>query len=52
MSVGRPAISGASRSEVRSSMGRTLYFVASISQSRCSSASFSGFSAARFRAWL
>ena len=52
MSVGRPAISGTSRSEVRSSMGSTLYFVASISHSRCSSASFSGCSAARSCAWL
>ena len=50
--VGRPAIAGSSRSEVRSSIGSTLYFVASMSQSRCSLASISGCSAARLRAWL
>ena len=50
--VGRPAIAGSSRSEVRSSIGSTLYLVASISQSRCSLASISGCSAARLRAWL
>ena len=52
ISVGRPAIPGSSRSEVRSSIGSTLYLVASISHSRCSSASISGCSAARSRAWL
>ena len=52
MSVGRPAIDGSSRSEVRSSIGSTLYLVASISHSRCSLASISGRSAARLRAWL
>ena len=36
-----------SRSATRSSSGRTLYLVASIRNSRCSSASFSGCSAAR-----
>ena len=36
MRVGRPAIAGSSRSAVRSSIGSTLYFVASISHSRCS----------------
>ena len=46
--VGRPAMVGSSRSEVRSSIGSTLYFVASISHSRCSVASISGRSAARF----
>ena len=50
--VGRPAISGTSRSEVRSSIGSTLYLVASISQSRCSLASLSGCSATRLCAWL
>ena len=52
MSVGRPAWDGSSRSPVRSSIGSTLYLVASISQSRCSLASVSGCSAARLRAWL
>ena len=52
ISVGRPAIAGSSRSEVRSSIGSTLYLVASISQSRCSLASISGWSAARSCAWL
>jgi len=47
MSVGRPAIDGSSRSDVRSSIGRTLYFVASMSHSRCSLCSISEFSAAR-----
>ena len=42
ISVGRPAIVGSSRSDVRSSIGSTLYFVASISQSRCSLASIVG----------
>ena len=51
-SVGRPAIDGSSRSDVRSSMGSTLYFVASISQRRWSFASRSGRSAARSWAWL
>ena len=50
--VGRPALSATARSMLRSSRGNTLYLVASISQSRCSSASFSGLSAARLRAWL
>ena len=51
---GRPPgrSTGSSRSEVRSSMGSTLYFVASMSQSRCSLASRSGRSAARSWAWL
>jgi hypothetical protein len=52
MRVRRPAIAGSSRSEVRSSIGSTLYLVASIIQSRCSLASISGCSAARLRAWL
>ena len=50
MSCGLPAISGLMRSKPRSSNGTTLYFTASMSQSRCSSASFSGFSAARLLA--
>ena len=50
--LGLPAMSGLSRSPVRSSIGRTLYFVASMSHSRCSLASMSGCSAARSRAWL
>jgi hypothetical protein len=50
--VGRPAIVGSKRSALRSSIGRTLYLVASISHSRCSLASISGMSAARLRAWL
>jgi hypothetical protein len=36
----RPARSALNRSKVRSSSGSTLYFVASITKSRCSSASF------------
>jgi hypothetical protein len=50
--VGRPAIDGSIRSPVRSSIGNTLYLVASISQSRCSFASISGRSATRLCAWL
>ncbi len=50
--VGRPAISGVARSMPRSSIGRTLYFVASIIHRRCSLASRSGCSATRLRAWL
>ena len=41
-STGRPATSGSSRSATRSSSGRTLFFVASIRNSRWSSCSFSG----------
>ena len=52
ISVGRPAISELIRSKERSSSGTTLYFTASISQSRCSSASLPGFSAARLRDWV
>jgi len=52
MSVGRPAMSGLNRSTRRSSRGSTLYLRASSRNSACSSASFSGFSAARSRAWL
>ena len=48
MSCGRPAMSGLMRSKPRSSSGTTLYFTASISHSRCSSASFCGFFFARF----
>ena len=47
MSCGRPARSALKRSNVRSSSGSTLYLVASIRNSRCSSASFFGFSFAR-----
>ena len=47
ISCGRPARSGLKRSNVRSSSGSTLYLVASIRNSRCSSASFFGFSFAR-----
>ena len=50
--VGRPASSGLSRSAERSSSGSTLYLVASMSHSRCSSASRSGCSVARLRDWL
>ena len=42
MSCGRPARSALKRSKERSSSGSTLYFVASIRKSRCSSASFAG----------
>ena len=52
ISVGRPAAVGSRRSALRSSSGSTLYFVASMSQRRCSLASISGLSEARFRAWL
>src|SRR6478735_8810415 len=52
MSWGRPAISGLMRSKPRSSNGTTWYFTASMSQSRCSSASLSGFSVARLLAWV
>ena len=41
-SSGRPAISALNRSAARSSSGSTLYFAASISQRRCSSASLLG----------
>ena len=44
ISVGRPARVGLMRSICRSSSGSTLYLTASISQSRCSSCSLSGFS--------
>ena len=50
--VGRPAIAGSMRSAVRSSMGSTPYFVASMSHNRCSLASTSGCSAATLRDWL
>ena len=43
---------GLTRSAERSSIGTTLYLTASISHSRCSSASISGCSAARSWAWL
>ena len=49
-SCGRPARSALNRSKVRSSSGSTLYLAASIRNSRCSSASFFGFSFARSRA--
>ena len=52
ISVGRPASPGSSRSAPRSSIGSTWYLVASMSQSRCSSARRSGCSAARLWAWL
>ncbi len=52
INVGRPAIDGSRRSALRSSSGTTLYLTASISHSRCKSASRSGCSAARLRAWL
>ena len=52
ISCGRPARSGLKRSNVRSSSGSTLYLVASIRKSRCSSASFSGFSLARSCDWV
>ena len=49
--LGRPAISALKRSAKRGSSGSTLYLVASISNSRLSSASLSGISAARSWAW-
>src|SRR6266404_4064250 len=51
-STGRPAVSGFIFSTTRSSIGNTLYRVASISHSRCSSWSFSGICLARSLAWL
>ena len=52
MSWGRPARSALNRSTRRSSSGNTLYLAASSRNSRCSSASFSGCSAARSWAWV
>ena len=52
MSCGRPARSGIEALDGRSSSGSTLYFAASIRKSRCSSASFSGFSLARSFDWV
>src|SRR3954471_16177657 len=51
-SSGRPTSSALKRSMRRSSSGSTLYLRASWIQSCCSSASFSGISAARSCAWL
>ena len=51
-SCGRPARSALKRSNRRSSSGSTPYLAASIRKSRCSSASFSGISFARSRAWV
>ena len=51
INCGRPARSGLARSANRSSSGSTLYLTASISHSRCSACSLSGFSFARFFDW-
>ncbi|HEX6038674.1 hypothetical protein [Longimicrobium sp.] len=50
MRSGRPASSELPRSATRSSRGSTLYFAASMSHSRCGSASVSGSAAAGSRA--